>query len=411
MSPLALDAPDKKERRKDPRYPVKRSLLLRFGDIQKLRRTYVRDISKGGMFVRSRKPQPVGTRLSVVLELPDGSRFPLKGEVAAVRDEPEGRGGNGIRFLDLDPSRLAMLESYIDACAAGVPHAILNDDSDISLVNVIEPETEKKLVDELSQAVTQLPRAGLPTLGNQMPASPDFLLRLDRTIRSIERLPGSDAYEVLGVEPHAGFEGVRDVLAQRMAELEVDPSVGKIPARMSGRIQTVKAKLQMASRTLTDAKNRAILDLTRGALIPDTQEPAVKQAFEEELQTRRDKATVAERSEFDLALPFLKLAREKRNEGDLKAARGLFRAALLYDPYNLQIRDVAAEVRAEIRAATPELEAAGMSVSESEEPLTEAAVSLPRAVPDPVPDIGTPEPIEERGVEPLPPPPVSAGAQ
>ena len=98
---------------------MQRTFRLRFGDVAKLRRTYVKDISKGGMFVRSRSPQPVGTKVKVVLELPDGSQFPIQGETVSIRDATDGTGGNGVRFTDLEPARLAMLERHIEARAAG----------------------------------------------------------------------------------------------------------------------------------------------------------------------------------------------------------------------------------------------------------------------------------------------------
>jgi uncharacterized protein (TIGR02266 family) len=333
---------------------VKRSFLLRFGDVQKLRRTYVKDISRGGMFVRSRKPQAKGSRVQVVLELPDGSRFPLEGEVVTLRESTDGTGGNGIRFIDLDSGRLAMLESYIDACAAGVPQPILRDDSDISLVNVIEPEVERKLQTAVTKAAGALPTSALNRLGPGLKAPPaDFLLRLDRALREVERLSSGNAYEVLGVEPKANFEGVRGVLEHRLAEYVIDPSLGKIPARLTSRVQAVKAKLQMAAHTLLDASARAAMDIEHGRLLPETDEPTVRQEFEHELRRRRDKATPGERQEFALAEPFLELARQKKNADDLKAARSLFRAALLYDPHNLEIREVAAAVRAELKLAHP----------------------------------------------------------
>lgn len=334
------------------------------------------------MFVRSRSPQPKGTRVRVVIGLPDGSRFPLEGEVVDVRERPDGSGGNGIRFVDLDDTRLAMLESYIDASAAGVPQPILGDDSDISLVNVIEPEAQRKLQSKVSGAAKRGPDAGLPRLGASEPPSPDLLLRLDRSLRQIEPLSSADPYEVLGLEPHAISADITQVLARRLQEFAHAPSDGTLPTRLATRLDQARGKLNLAAQTLLDPATRAVQDLALGFLVPATREPAVRQAFERELDRRRTEASPAERAEFELALPVLELAAEKRAAGDLKAARSLYRAALLYDPHNLQIREVAVHVRTELteRAPTsaPAIPAAPAGASR---PAPRALPSVPAAPP------------------------------
>jgi len=78
------------------------------------------DVSQGGVFVATYRLVPVGTVLELDLELPDGSRAHVRGEVRWVREprDGEGRPGLGISFLDLDA---ATHERIADICLKQPP--------------------------------------------------------------------------------------------------------------------------------------------------------------------------------------------------------------------------------------------------------------------------------------------------
>src|SRR6185503_7907543 len=80
---------------------------------------FVRDVSRGGMFLRLVDPEPVGKRLGFELFLP-GWRVPARGvgEVAWRRERYEGPGrppGMAIRFVALEAVAIEMLSQVLGA--------------------------------------------------------------------------------------------------------------------------------------------------------------------------------------------------------------------------------------------------------------------------------------------------------
>jgi uncharacterized protein (TIGR02266 family) len=78
---------------------------------------FVRDLSRGGMFLRIVDPEPPGRRLAFELSLP-GVRFPVRGlaEVAWQRQGYEGPGrpsGMALRFLALEGPAMAALAALL----------------------------------------------------------------------------------------------------------------------------------------------------------------------------------------------------------------------------------------------------------------------------------------------------------
>jgi type IV pilus assembly protein PilZ len=76
---------------------------------------YSRDISKGGLFVRTKKPLAVGTRFRFTLAVPSRAEpFSLAGEV--VRVQPHGEdAGMGIHFEWGDEEQRADFERAVEA--------------------------------------------------------------------------------------------------------------------------------------------------------------------------------------------------------------------------------------------------------------------------------------------------------
>lgn len=64
-----------------------------------------RNVSEGGLFIETRSPEPIGTRLDVVFALPSDERVVARGVVAWVNpwrdDGPNPNPGMGIRFEGL----------------------------------------------------------------------------------------------------------------------------------------------------------------------------------------------------------------------------------------------------------------------------------------------------------------------
>jgi len=100
--------------RKHPRAMV--NLMIDYQTLDQFFHDYATNISLGGVFIRSRNPLPVGTKLKVSFSLPGLTKMvETVGEVAHVLDERarEGFCGMGIRFSDLDPKSKKIVDSLV----------------------------------------------------------------------------------------------------------------------------------------------------------------------------------------------------------------------------------------------------------------------------------------------------------
>ena len=86
---------------------------------------YILNISRGGIFITSQKPLPIGTRVRLVFSLPDFPLpFDLAGEVRWVN--PVGHGshaapGMGVMFSNLDDNTRKRIERFIKHSKAAPP--------------------------------------------------------------------------------------------------------------------------------------------------------------------------------------------------------------------------------------------------------------------------------------------------
>jgi uncharacterized protein (TIGR02266 family) len=79
---------------------------------------WARDVSKGGMFIRTDAPLPVGSRIRVAVDLPDGSLPVGEAEVmwgrsSAETAESQAPSGFGMRFLVLAPRGKAFVDTVL----------------------------------------------------------------------------------------------------------------------------------------------------------------------------------------------------------------------------------------------------------------------------------------------------------
>jgi len=112
--------------RQHDRLPVQgTSIRIRFKTAKDFQECYLRDISRGGIFVNARNIQPVGSTIVVVLTLPEGDEVRLLGRVVHVRSPahatPALPSGMGIEFLDLSPELIQMLDRYVHRLKKGPP--------------------------------------------------------------------------------------------------------------------------------------------------------------------------------------------------------------------------------------------------------------------------------------------------
>ncbi len=117
-APPASSSPDG-ERRSGPRHPCE--LSVEFEDETHFLAGLSFDVSRGGIFIATYRPLPVGTRISLRFVLPtDGSVVRARGQVRWVRDTPlsDTRPGMGIAFTSLDPAAVPAITEF---CAIRPP--------------------------------------------------------------------------------------------------------------------------------------------------------------------------------------------------------------------------------------------------------------------------------------------------
>ncbi len=76
------------------------------------------DISRGGLFINTRKPLPVGTVVKLIIQIPGAaSPFDMVGRVARVAEGQDAGGpppGMGIEFTDIDRTKRDRIEEFVE---------------------------------------------------------------------------------------------------------------------------------------------------------------------------------------------------------------------------------------------------------------------------------------------------------
>jgi len=195
---------------------------------------YAKDISRGGLFISSNNPVPVGTTLRIRVDLPGGHNLMLAARVAHVlsldRCVVEGMTpGMGVQFLDLDNKKLRQIEALMEIARLGVNKGEKDGEQakQPSATRASSPSTRDRsrdlsarfpsaqaLLDTLETEpgidapVRPPPGAGHPPNMASTPAEPAEKVR-QRLRQKLEETQGKDGYALLGLKPHAGGRAVR----------------------------------------------------------------------------------------------------------------------------------------------------------------------------------------------------------
>jgi type IV pilus assembly protein PilZ len=104
------------ERREHKRKPV--SMVINYETLDQFFEDYVTNISLGGVFIQSKNPLPIGTRLKIKFALPElANPIETTGVVAHVvnLDDEGDMHGMGIRFADLDPESKKLIDKLVNS--------------------------------------------------------------------------------------------------------------------------------------------------------------------------------------------------------------------------------------------------------------------------------------------------------
>jgi uncharacterized protein (TIGR02266 family) len=164
----AMTANDKRAER---RVPVALRIRLRYSDVDQFISKFAINISRGGMFLSSRNPKPIGTHLHFEMRLADDSPvIEGTGEVRWIREydrhQPSQPHGMGIRFFELKPESQGVLERIIEhRRAVGEP-----DTDSIPTPRAPEPAAAAA-IPAVASVITQ-PLPELPPLGPEPEPDP-----------------------------------------------------------------------------------------------------------------------------------------------------------------------------------------------------------------------------------------------
>ncbi|MHB1846040.1 MAG: TIGR02266 family protein [Deltaproteobacteria bacterium] len=83
------------------------------------------NISKGGLFVNTRSPLPVGSRVRLIVSLPDAAfPFDLQGKVSWVNEFDNASNlvpGMGIEFVDIDDEKKTRIAGFVEKLEKELP--------------------------------------------------------------------------------------------------------------------------------------------------------------------------------------------------------------------------------------------------------------------------------------------------
>jgi uncharacterized protein (TIGR02266 family) len=103
------------ERRADPR--AEASFEIHFRTAQEFAAGYIRNISGGGLFVRTQQPLPLNSEVQIRFTLPGTSRtFAVRGVVIWTNPHPSRSSfpsGMGVKFLNLDPEAQKLIAGFV----------------------------------------------------------------------------------------------------------------------------------------------------------------------------------------------------------------------------------------------------------------------------------------------------------
>lgn len=112
---------DRNKRRADR---LHHELLVAYRTVDGFITDWAVNISKGGIFINTDTPLPVGTTVRLIVSLPDAAfPFDLTGKVARVSEYGDGNDvpGMGIEFVDVDEDKRNRLERFVEKLKKALP--------------------------------------------------------------------------------------------------------------------------------------------------------------------------------------------------------------------------------------------------------------------------------------------------
>jgi uncharacterized protein (TIGR02266 family) len=129
--------------REHERLPVNQRVKVQLADRQALFDLYLKDISRGGLFVETEQPLPLRARIEVTLAVDKDGALAIEGEVVHVVSKEQavawgGEAGVGVQFSNLDDDKRDRLESFLDGVRARLDQELGDAPFDTHIVDLVE---------------------------------------------------------------------------------------------------------------------------------------------------------------------------------------------------------------------------------------------------------------------------------
>jgi Tfp pilus assembly protein PilZ len=321
-----------------PRAPTPH-ILVKISSRERLKTSYLKDLSEGGVFVRTDKPLPIGREVVVDL-LPPGWVAPLRlrGAVCRVQEQPP---GIAITFSRTDEGSLAKVKALVaEYLEKGDEAQPAVSEAEQQLAHLLERYADVQNTAERQEAELATERARRTELTDQV-AELALQLEAQRSGGSAEANAQATALQQSLVESGEAQREASE-LRTRISELE-----GELEA----------FKVELAQLEADDASSRKLAGLLAGQKAELTAEVARLGKLAAEVELLRGSASRAkdDREGLVAALQDAELERERRSA---ELARATARAdAVTARNLELSARAAAAEAEnAELRGTVGALE-------------------------------------------------------
>jgi uncharacterized protein (TIGR02266 family) len=277
----AMEGFEGKDRRESQRVKNSFVVRMRFPRLEDFRYRYIRDISRGGVFIQTASPKPVGSPVVLVLDPGFGAEsVTLNGEVVTAIDAQEAaarslQAGMGIRFINLDQEKRRAIEKILTG-GFETPQAPPEPPSaSVAAQGPVEG------IPGASGASERLP-AHLPTVSLSRPASPPpcpglsaapapdastEVARVAADARTfLASVESKDFYQILGVERDASSGEIRRAFLKLTRRFHPDNFFRRVPPEVTRDLEDVYDYATRAYETLMNRDHRVAYDISIGYL-------------------------------------------------------------------------------------------------------------------------------------------------
>jgi uncharacterized protein (TIGR02266 family) len=305
-----------KDRRESQRVKNSFVVRMRFPRLEDFRYRYTRDISRGGVFIQTANPKPIGSAVVLVLDPGFGAEsVTLNGEVVTAIDAQEAaarslQAGMGIRFVDLDQEKRRVIEAIL---AGGL---------------------------QTAQAPARPPEAPVPPRPTPPAApQPDASLEIARVAADarafLASIESKDLYQILGVERDANSGEIRRAFLKLTRRFHPDNFFRRVPPEVTKDLEDLYDYTTRAYETLMDRDQRVPYDISTGYLGGNREGMTAEEMSRIAADQRRRQAAPAQ---VKRAEQLYHQALQQVAAGQTPKAIANLKLALAFDPENPQIQ-------------------------------------------------------------------------